>query len=89
MDRLTTRKPPSLRRGIATGLGIALVVSVLGFSNDASEFAATFLPVSAFAVGSSQRGAIGECGYYVNIHTPSFSAGAVRGQLSRLLYDND
>ncbi len=28
-------------------------------------------------------------GYYVNIHRPSFSDGAVRGELSRLLYDND
>jgi CHRD domain len=27
--------------------------------------------------------------YYVNIHTSSFPDGAVRGQLSRLLYDND
>jgi hypothetical protein len=28
-------------------------------------------------------------GYYVNIHTSSFPDGAVRGQLSRMLYDND
>jgi CHRD domain len=28
-------------------------------------------------------------GYYVNFHTPSFPDGAVRGQLSRMLYDND
>jgi CHRD domain len=28
-------------------------------------------------------------GYYVNIHTASFPDGAVRGQLSRMLYDND
>jgi hypothetical protein len=28
-------------------------------------------------------------GYYVNIHTASFPDGAVRGQLSRLFYDND
>lgn len=28
-------------------------------------------------------------GYYVNIHTESFPDGAVRGQLSRMLYDND
>jgi hypothetical protein len=28
-------------------------------------------------------------GYYVNIHTTSFPDGAVRGQLGRLLYDND
>jgi CHRD domain len=28
-------------------------------------------------------------GYYVNIHTPSFPDGAARGQLSRMLYDND
>lgn len=28
-------------------------------------------------------------GYYVNIHTPSFPDGAVRGQLTRMLYDND
>jgi CHRD domain len=28
-------------------------------------------------------------GYYVNIHTASFPDGAVRGQLGRMLYDND
>jgi hypothetical protein len=28
-------------------------------------------------------------GYYVNIHTQSFPDGSVRGQLSRMLYDND
>jgi CHRD domain len=28
-------------------------------------------------------------GYYVNIHTSSFPDGAVRGQLTRMLYDND
>jgi CHRD domain-containing protein len=28
-------------------------------------------------------------GYYVNVHTASFEDGAVRGQLSRMLYDND
>jgi hypothetical protein len=28
-------------------------------------------------------------GYYVNIHTASFPDGAVRGQLSRMFYDND
>lgn len=28
-------------------------------------------------------------GYYVNFHTPSFPDGVVRGQLGRMLYDND
>jgi hypothetical protein len=28
-------------------------------------------------------------GYYVNIHTESFPDGAVRGQISRMFYDND
>lgn len=45
-------------------------------------------------VAGAERTALGRIlskpkGYYLNIHTPSFPAGAVRGQLGRMYYDND